>query len=140
MRGLLQRAAQTSGQPVAHLNKNYDVPPCVRRPPHHRCHGGILGTQSLPQLARAFGDGVHPTLLTMLRDPVERSYSAYHYVLRETNKPIHALYKANTLEALLRGRRFYNDIGLGRNAYTRVLSDFLPERAHRRPRGQQRGG
>jgi alpha-tubulin suppressor-like RCC1 family protein len=65
----------------------------------------------------------------MLRDPIARSYSAYDYVLRESNKPIHPLYKANSLESLLKTKRFYNDIGLGANAYTRVLSDFLPDQA-----------
>lgn len=109
MRTVLERGARHDKQHVAHLAKNYDAPACARG---RKCNG-ILGTQSLPQLRSVYGAESKPTLLTMLREPVERSYSAYHYVLRESNKPIHRLYKANTLEALLRGQRFYNDIGLG---------------------------
>lgn len=127
MRTVLERGARADGHHVTHLAKNYDTPRCAMGSGGAHCRG-ILGTQSLPQLRKAFPKH-RPTLITMLREPVERSYSAYHYVLRERNKPIHPLYKANTLEALLRGQRFYNDIGLGRNAYTRVLSDFLPDRA-----------
>lgn len=153
MRNMLTRWARATGktqnraQRVSALNKNYDTPRCGPG----QCQG-ILGTQSWPQLQRLFRGpfrGYHvprtasqnesdvgrvpvnrlPTLLTMLRDPVERSYSAYHYVLRESNKPIHPLYKRHSLKTLLERGLFYNDIGLGRNAYTRVLSDFLPDQA-----------
>lgn len=118
MRGLLQRSAKASRQQVAFLQQNYNDARCAPR-----CQG-ILGVQSLEQLTLDFGG--HPaSLFTMLRDPIDRSYSAYHYVLRETNKPIHRLFTQHSLEELLRKQLFYNDIGLGRNAYTRVLSDFF---------------
>lgn len=118
MRGLLQRSAKASHQQVAFLQKNYNEARCAPG-----CQG-ILGVQSLEQLTSDFG-GHSASLFTMLRDPIDRSYSAYHYVLRETNKPIHRLYTQHSLEELLRKQLFYNDIGLGRNAYTRVLSDFF---------------
>lgn len=116
MRTVLERGARADGHSVTHLAKNYDRPRCRSGPTGSSHCRGILGTQSLAQLRQDFAHldpNLKPTLFTMLREPVERSYSAYHYVLREPNKPIHGLYKANTLEALLRGQRFYNDIGLG---------------------------